>query len=446
MTHVPPQLPICCAGLRLRRTELRDRIAEIRTLYAREVRSALRERNIVINSIVLPILLYPALLWLGYSGVSFVTGQSENLRVRVVLIDLPSEHAAFRTFLNDQTSVEIHSLDSPEDSLRSGSVDVAVEFNQAADAGATGLTNLVDDYRVRLLYDGSRDRSLTARSRMDAYLSDYRQRYLLERVRAAGIREATIQQVWIEQQNLATGNEMGRFILGLLVPLLMVIMLVVGGIYPAIDSTAGERENGTWETLMTVSSRRSSIVIAKYLYVTTMSFIAGMLNVIAISITLRAILVPLVGEDASDLSVRLPIATIGVMFVGAALMALFVSAAMMILASFARTFREGQSMVGPFYIAILIPVMFLQVPDLHLTPGLALVPVVNVTLMFRDAITGVYQWHLIGITMVIEFVTIAIALALANAILSHEDFLMGSHAGNFGRFCKSGLLGRFANS
>ncbi len=137
MTHVPPQLPICCAGLRLRRTELRDRIAEIRTLYAREVRSALRERNIVINSIVLPILLYPALLWLGYSGVSFVTGQSENLRVRVVLIDLPSEHAAFRTFLNDQTSVEIHSLDSPEDSLRSGSVDVAVEFNQAADAGAT---------------------------------------------------------------------------------------------------------------------------------------------------------------------------------------------------------------------------------------------------------------------------------------------------------------------
>ena len=45
---------------------MRDRVAEIRTLYTRELRSALRERNIVINSIILPILLYPVLLWLGY--------------------------------------------------------------------------------------------------------------------------------------------------------------------------------------------------------------------------------------------------------------------------------------------------------------------------------------------------------------------------------------------
>ena len=420
---------------------MRDRVAEIRTLYARELRSALRERNIVINSIILPILLYPALLWLGYSGISFVAGQSENLSSRVVLTDLPSEHTAFQTFLNDQTGVEILSLDSPEESLRSGSLDVAIRFVEAVDTSETDLRNLADDFRVRLTYDGSRNRSRTAEARLDGYLSDYRQQYLLERVREAGISEATIQQVWIEQENLATANEMGRFILGLLVPLLMVIMLVVGGVYPAIDSTAGERENATWETLMTVSSHRSSIVIAKYLYVATMSFTAGMLNVIAIMISLRAILAPLVGEDASGLSVRLPPATIVVMVLGAALMALFVSAGMMILASFARTFREGQAMIGPFYIAILIPVMFLQSPDLHLTSQLALVPVVNVTLMFRDAIEGIYAWPLIGITMAIEIMTVVVALSLANKILSHEAFLMGSHAGSFGRFFRSEILG-----
>ncbi len=419
---------------------LRERAAEIRTLYSRELRSALRERNIVINSIILPIFLYPALLWLGYSGIAFVTGQSDNMSSRVALIDLPAGHAPFRTFLEIQPRVEVLSLTSAADRLRSGDLDVAIAFTADRSQPAAGLTKLVDDFQLRLLYDGSRARSRTARSRMDGYLSDYRQQHLLDRVRSAGVTEAAIQHVWIEQENLATGNEMGRFILGLLVPLLMVIMLVVGGVYPAIDSTAGERENQTWETLMTVSTARSSIVIAKYLYVATMSFTAGMLNVVAMSISLRAILVPLIGADAGAFNVQLPLTTIIVMVAGAGLMALFVAAAMMILASFARTFREGQSMIGPFYIAILIPVMFLQVPDLHLSPRLALVPVVNVTLMFRDAIAGVYAWDLIGMTLAVEIITIAIALTVANGILSQENFLMGSHSGSFGGFFKTEIL------
>ena len=154
---------------------MRDRVTEIRTLYSRELRSVLRERNIVINSIILPILLYPVLLWLGYSGISFVAGQSERLTSRVVLTDLPAEHGAFQTFLGEQMSVEILSLDFPEDSLRRGDLDVAIEFIQSPGTGTTDLRNLVDDFRVRLLYDGSRNRSRTAEARLNGYLSDYRQ-------------------------------------------------------------------------------------------------------------------------------------------------------------------------------------------------------------------------------------------------------------------------------
>ena len=51
---------------------------DIGLLYIRELRSALRERNIVINSILLPIFLYPALLYLAYTGISFAGGQTEK--------------------------------------------------------------------------------------------------------------------------------------------------------------------------------------------------------------------------------------------------------------------------------------------------------------------------------------------------------------------------------
>ena len=119
----------------------------------------LRERNIVINSILLPILLYPALLWRGYSGISFVAGQSERLTARVMLADLPAEHQAFQTFLLDQTSVEILSFYFLGDSLRRKNLDVAIEFIQSPDTPVTDLRNLVDDVRIRLRYDGPRNRS-----------------------------------------------------------------------------------------------------------------------------------------------------------------------------------------------------------------------------------------------------------------------------------------------
>ena len=101
-------------------------------------------------------------------------------------------------------------------------------------------------------------------------------------------------------------------------------------------------------------------------------------------------------------------------------------------------------MIGPFYILMILPPMFLQVPDIEFTPRLAAIPVVNVALMFREAIAGVYQWPLIGITLAVEIVTIALALALAVKILQYEDFIMGGYGGRFGQFFKERLLRRGA--
>ena len=69
---------------------------------------------------------------------------------------------------------------------------------------------------------------------------------------------------------------------------MLIIMLAMGAVYPAIDTTAGERENGTWETMMTAATSRENILIAKYLYVATMSFVAGCLNVMAMMFTMRS--------------------------------------------------------------------------------------------------------------------------------------------------------------
>jgi hypothetical protein len=60
--------------------------------------------------------------------------------------------------------------------------------------------------------------------------------------------------------------------------------------------------------------------------------------------------------------------------------------------------------------------------------------------MFREAISGVFQWPLIGTTVVVELLCIAIGLKIATTILSHEDVVTGSYSGSFGKFFKQRLL------
>ena len=99
-------------------------------------------------------------------------------------------------------------------------------------------------------------------------------------------------------------------------------------------------------------------------------------------------------------------------------------------------------MVSPFYIATFLPVMFLQVPGIELTPRLALIPIVNVALVFREAVAGTYHWPLIGITIGVEVCCIALALWLAVLIIRYEDFMLGTYGGSFAKFLKERLFAK----
>ncbi|MFH1575033.1 MAG: ABC transporter permease [Acidobacteriota bacterium] len=410
------------------------RLRDVRLLYVRELRCALRERSIIINSVILQIVLYPAILWLIYTGISFVQGQTEGFTSRIMIRGLAQEHRLLREELEKDDRISLQEAQDPEAELRAGSLDLLVEFLPAGDAGQAG------NFRVRLVQDESKDRSTMAGARMSQLLTLYRDHYLAGKAAGLGLSPQQLQPFWVESRNVASSRQMGQFLLGQMLPVFLIIMLNIGCMYPAIDSTAGEREKSTWETTLTYATSRVTIVAAKYLYVSTMAAFAGILNLTAMLLTMRPVLAPILSDSGADFTFRIPAASIPLIVLADVLLALFVAAGMMILASFARNFKEGQSLVGPFYIAVILPVLFLQLPGLELTPYTASIPVINVALVFRDVITGQYNWPMIGWTLVFEVLCVALLLRLAVAILKHEDYVIGSYGGNFGRFLKQRLL------
>jgi sodium transport system permease protein len=409
---------------------------DIWILYTMELRSALRERAIVVNGILMPIFLYPVLLWVMFSAMTFIQGMNAGFTSRIAMAeDAPATHMELLDSLEAISNVELTRGVSEEEGIqgiRAGELDAYFAFEAALNGGDA----LPGNFRIEVRYDGSEARSRNARDRIERVVRSYRGEWMIREAEALGVSEAQRVLFEIADENISTEEDLGALILGMLIPLFLSIMVALGCFYPSVDTTAGERERSTWETLMTTSASRASVVTAKYLYVATMGVVAGVLNVLAIFVSLGAILAPLLGETEA-ISFSLPFLAVPVMMVGAIALALMLSAGMMILASFARTFKDGQAMVQPVYFAaVIIPVLLGQQTDRTLTAGIASIPVANVAMMIRDAINGIFLWPLIFQSLAVNLVVVVIFLTVARFILRFEDFLMGSFDGSFWRFAK----------
>jgi len=409
---------------------------DIWILYANEIRSALRERSIVVNSILMPIFLYPVLLWVMFSAMTFIQGLTEGFTSRIALVgEAAPGHEDLLDSLQARENVELI-RDLPEDSavsrVQAGDLDAVLAFRPPVGEARALPSNFLVDIR----YDSSEARSRNAVSRIRDEVDGYRAAWVEREAAALGMTPSDQSLFSVADENVSTEEDLGALILGMMIPLFLAIMVALGCFFPAVDTTAGERERSTWETLMTTAASRQSVVTAKYLYVATMGVTAGILNVIAIFISIGAVMAPLMGQT-EGISFRLPLLAIPVMMVGAVALALMLSAGMMILASFARTFKDGQAMVQPVYFAaIVIPLLLGQQTDRTLTAGIAAVPVANVAMMIRDAINGIFLWPYIIQSLAVDLVVVLLCLSVARFILRFEDFLMGSFDGSFWRFAR----------
>jgi hypothetical protein len=213
---------------------------QVGVLYTREMRAALRDRTIVVNSVLIPIFLYPFILWLAFTGIMYVQGQTEGFVSRVVARGWPKGHPGLRRSLERDEKIQLVKADGPaseiERKLKDGELDAWIEFLPATNAPPAYGGN----FRARVSFNESKERSETARERLASILDRYREDWLRREGGVLGISPPEWRVFNLSTRNLASGKQMGAFILGRMLPLLFVIMVAVGCFYPAVDSTAGE--------------------------------------------------------------------------------------------------------------------------------------------------------------------------------------------------------------
>ena len=215
----------------------------------------------------------------------------------------------------------------------------------------------------------------------------------------------------------STGND-GLASLAGLIPLVLVLMTITGAVYPAIDLTAGERERGTLETLMAAPIPRFWILFSKFVAVVTVAMLTAILNLLGMFATIWAFqLDKQLGLEIFNLATMVQILLLLVLFAG------FFSAVLLVVTSFAKSFKEAQVYLIPVILLSLGPGLMAMAPEMKLAGFNTVCPMVNILLLARDVITGGVQVSSAVIVVLSTAVYGVLALCFAAKLFGSDAIL-----------------------
>jgi sodium transport system permease protein len=330
-------------------------------VYAKELKETLRDRRTLAVMVLFPVVVYPLLSLLV--GQVIVDRETRYEGRPIAVAATPGSQVAAHL----RTDEAIKKLKLTY--LANGTAaDVA---NRHLDAFVEQLaTNGPPPHPIRIVFDGSREDSLRAQSRV----SDYFRELLVP---------GSSHQFAVAEKDVGTAVSRGGYILSKVVPLLVVLMVILGAFYPAIDTTAGERERNTLETTLVAPIKRVDLLAGKVLSVATLALLTGLLNLGSLSLTFVQM-----ARSADVGSLPLPWARLAMAALVLPPAAIMFAAVMVMAATAAKSFKEAQNFLTPIYFAFFGPAVAASLGEFPLTLGWAFVPGLNITLLTRDLILG----------------------------------------------------------
>ena len=391
--------------------------AKVRTIYAKELRETLRDRRTIFAALVFPILLYP-LLMLGMAQATALL--TRDIKQRTLRVGLTNEAAApeLARRTREVSNFEVVSLSSdPAEAIERKQVDAVVVFASGSSPDAPAS--------IETVFNGADEMSREARDRIADLLSAYRDDLVEEHLKARAVDPSILEPFETKLSDRASAAERGGFLLGRLAALMPIFMSLLGAFYPALDLAAGEKERGTIETLLVSPASRAEIVAGKYLAIFTISVVTALVNLGSMTLTFsRLALVINAGRGGIDFSFSITAAQAAIIIIALLPFSALTSALAFAISTLARSFKEGQNYLTPLVIIVLLPANLAILPGLRLTVATAFVPVLNATLLVREALLGPVDPLLIIITTAVTALLAAGALVWARNLFESEQVLL----------------------
>jgi sodium transport system permease protein len=358
-------------------------LATIWWMASKELRCVLRDRRVLVSTLLLPMCLMPVMLYAPLL-VALRAQQSVQQDIQVVHV-VGIDDDMMTTLRNHQLDPQPgHSDAQAREAVRSKAIEAALVYDNGTFHVVGRLGGGVNQSTVVMgkLHD-------VLRSRKDALV----ERALVQ----AGTPTSVLQPFAVVDVDVSAPAEQSAGALGFLVPMFLVLFMMMGGSPVAIDATAGEKEKGTLEALLTTPVPRAHLLMGKCAAVCVMALLStscALVGLLGVGGLIRQVLMRAVaGTNDEDkvamLGGGINVGAVGVvwMVVTCMLFAVFISAVLVAVGMYARSFKEAQSYLMPVQMLMLLPMIGLQFSDfIRAGIGVYAVPVVN-TMWLIDGIT-----------------------------------------------------------
>lgn len=447
-----------------------NRFWRINAIWRKELIDTLRDRRTLFAMILVPIILYPALMLGSLQAVDVQVSRLEREQYTVAV-----NNAAVKHWLTHLVNTDAGRRHGPPTSTAPATSEpsaksqpagpILTETSAGADRTETALQDVaaqppgfvievVPDVRaavregayqagividgqppapdepgserVTVVFDDSEIRSKFAARGLQGVIDRYNASIVRQRLAERGLTESFLQPILQEEANVASAEKMAGSILGQIVPLILIIMTITGSIYPAIDLTAGERERGTLETLMVAPVPTVDLIAGKFVVVAMIGMLSATLNLLSVGGTIYLGGLGSMLAQGQDFAV--PLWTLPWVLLALVPMAVMFSAILLAVCSFARSFKEAQNYVMPVMIAALIPGVIGVLPGTQLEGPIRVIPVANIVILTRELLLGRIDFEAIITVSLSTTLYAGAAVAIAARLFGQEAVLFADSA------------------
>lgn len=269
-----------------------------------------------------------------------------------------------------------------------------------------------------ILYDSVRDSSSKAHQRLGDLLVEFRKKEVRRREELRQLPAGFSKAVEVDARNVAPQERRVGHMIGSMLPFLMIVISASGGLYAAIDLTAGEKERNTLQTLLCAPLTSLEIILGKFLAAWLIVLITTLANLASMAATFARILSSLGGLEAS-------LSNYGVAFLVMLPVTFTVTALFLSVAVFARDFKDGQNLLTPMFMVLMLPLGATTLPGVELNAWTSFVPLVNIALLIRSVFLSEVRLELMFFALTSSAIYAGLALGFAARVFQQEQVLLG---------------------
>lgn len=380
------------------------------TVYLKECRESLRDRRVLINSLLLGPLLGPILFTMILRVSIGMQLDKADQPLPVVVVGAERAPNLIEA-LKQQGLVPRPPVADVEAAVRSQSIDLALRISDtyAADWDAGKPA------QVEVVYDSSRRGNEGQVERLQSMLRYYERRTGVMRLVARGLSPTIGTPLIVADRDQATPQARGALLFAML-PYFLILTSFIGGMWLAIDSTAGERERQSLEPLLANPVPRGQILLGKLAACATFSTSSLTLGLIAFVCAAHFLPVQQLGMTLNmgpkDVATILPIMIP---------LVLLIVITQMLVSAFAKTYREAQTYLGLLQLVPVIPSILLAIAPFTPPPWMYTVPLLGQQLAITQALRGeILSPMMLFLCTVTTLAAFAIVFFIAKRIYESE--------------------------